>query len=356
MNRPLIALDARLYGRENTGDSTYWTGLIDALGSVDSEFQFLLLSNYPRPSEVPDSLRWEMVAGGNSRWLSLVSLPLAARRAGSKLFHTQYNLSPLAKGGVTTIHDVSFFVGPEWFRHRDRVILQRFIPASARRAKRVITVSETSKSEIVRFLKIPSEKVSVTPLGVSASFHPRDHAHVESVLHKYGVDEPYVLTVGARWPRKNVELAIRAMERLSERFPHKLVVAGRMDLSDFGDSKRVVGTGWVGHDDLPALFSRASLYLCPSRHEGFGLPIVEAFASGVPVLSSCGGSLREVGGEAAMYVDDWEVSSWSAAIERVLDDSSKLNELRAAGLERVKEFSWERTANLTLEAYRKALK
>lgn len=182
--------------------------------------------------------------------------------------------------------------------------------------ERVITVSETSKSEIVRFLKIPSEKVSVTPLGVSASFHPRDHAHVESVLHKYGVDEPYVLTVGARWPRKNVELAIRAMERLSERFPHKLVVAGRMDLSDFGDSKRVVGTGWVGHDDLPALFSRASLYLCPSRHEGFGLPIVEAFASGVPVLSSCGGSLREVGGEAAMYVDDWEVSSWSAAIER----------------------------------------
>src|SRR5438876_631780 len=172
MPRPRIALDATLVGGRNTGDTSYWNGLLSGLAEVASEFDFLLLSDSPQPHEYGERFRWVRLPRVSRKWFSLVTMPLAARRMGAQVFHTQYTLSPFAKKGVATIHDVSFFIGPEWFKPKDRFLLQRFVPPSAKRAAKVITVSEAGKRDLVRYLGIAPEKVAVTYNAAGDIFKP----------------------------------------------------------------------------------------------------------------------------------------------------------------------------------------
>lgn len=355
MMPPLIALDATLVGSEKTGDAVYWTCLIEALTERGSDFGFLLLSNAKQPADVPSlppNFRWVHIPCRPTRWQSLVTLPLKARRLGAVAFHTQYNLSPLARRGITTIHDVSFFVGPEWFRPRDRAILQRFVPSSARRAKKVITVSESSKRDILRYIPIQPSQVAVTPLAAHRRFQPQPEADCREVLGDLRIVEPYLLSVGTQWPRKNFSLAYEAVRMLPQELPHRLVVTGRFDWGDAPQSERVSLTGYLDSARLPAVYSRANLYLCPSHYEGFGIPILEAMACGAPVLTSAGGSLREVAADAAVVMADMTPSAWTAKIVELLGDSSILDDLRRRGFERARQFTWSETARRTLEVYR----
>lgn len=352
---PLIALDATLVGSEKTGDAVYWTCLVEALGKAAPDFDFLLLSNAERPSDVPvlpANFHWVRVRARSMRWLSLVVLPLKARRLGASVFHTQYNLSPLARGGITTIHDVSFFVGPEWFRPRDRVLLQRFVPGSARRARKVITVSESSKRDILRYIEIPEIKVAVTPLAAHERFKPAPVEESRLVLSSLGIEQPYLLSVGTQWPRKNFGLVFEAVRALPPEVAHRLVVTGKFEWGARPSTDRVVQTGYLPAAQLPSLYSRASLYLCSSHYEGFGIPILEAMACGAPVLTSAGGALREVAGDAAVVMEDMNPPAWTARILELIADSSMLEDLRRRGFERARQFSWSDTARRTLEVYR----
>lgn len=353
----VVAIDARLVGGSSTGDTTYWNGLLYGLSRLEPSARVLLFSNAERPSGIPwyDGFEWIRVPSGSSRWWSMVSFPLAARRLGAKVLHTQYNLSPLAgRRGVTTIHDVSFFIGPEWFRPRDLMLLRRFVPLSAARAARVVTVSETSKSEIERFIPAARGKIAVTHLAPSPGIVPMVAEEAcRTVRDALALERPFLLTVGTRWPRKNMSLAIAASDGLPERFPHLLVVTGKAGWgADEEDGRRVVPTGYVDQHLLSALYSSAAMTLVPSRHEGFGLPVVEAFACGCPVLASTGGALPEVAAGAAEIVPSWEPADWTAALEATLDDSSKLDAMRTRGLERARAFDWRETAQRTLEVYR----
>jgi alpha-1,3-rhamnosyl/mannosyltransferase len=277
-------------------------------------------------------------------------MPLAARKLGADAFHTQYTLSPLARNGITTVHDVSFFIGPQWFKPRDLFLIRRTVPASAKRAKAVITVSETSKSDIVRHLGVDPSKVFVTYNAAADFFRPTDPADAK---RKLGIDGPYLLTIGARWPRKNLALAIRAVGLLPAHLPHKLLVIGKEGWGDEGGNSRTVSTGYIPNDQLPALYSGASLYLFPSFYEGFGIPMLEAFACGAPVLASKGGALPEVSGGAAEIMEDWTPEAWAARIEALLSDSSKLAQMVERGVKRAAEFTWEKAARKTLDVYRK---
>jgi glycosyltransferase involved in cell wall biosynthesis len=280
---------------------------------------------------------------------------MAARKAGAAIYHTQYTLSPLARRGVTTIHDVSFFIGPEWFKPKDRMLMQRTVPASARRAKKVITVSETSKADIVRHLAVPANEVAVTYNAAPPWFAPMDRDQAAPALHALGVDGPYMLAIGARWPRKNLSLAIRAAELLPPKLPHKLLVVGKEGWGEEGAGTRTVATGYLANESLPPLYAGADLFVFPSFYEGFGIPMVEAFASGTPVLSSAGGSLPEVSAGAAEIVDSFQIKDWAEAMTRLLGDSSKLSEMRSKGLLRSKDFSWEETAARTLSVYEEVI-
>jgi glycosyltransferase involved in cell wall biosynthesis len=342
---PIIAIDARLAGGDSTGDSSYWSGLLSGLSHLDTNARFLLYSNAERPAGIPncDNFEWITLRSSSSRWFSLVAMPMAARRRNASVLHTQYNLSPLVgRTGVTTIHDVSFFIGPEWFRPRDLIILKRFIPATVRRAKRIITVSSTSKSEIERFLPAARGKTDVTPLACPLHIDP-----VSGQLPP-GVDGRYLLTVGTRWPRKNMQLAIDAAAKAQM----PIVLTGKAAWGPEQMIGDVRTTGYVDSTTLSALYRHAALYLAPSRHEGFGLPLLEAFACGCPVMCSEGGALPEVAGDAAAVMHSWRSSDWADAIRELMKDSSKLDDLRRRGRARLAQFSWDETARLTLEVYK----
>ncbi|MBA3724917.1 MAG: glycosyltransferase family 4 protein [Armatimonadetes bacterium] len=352
MPRTLIAIDGTLVLGESTGDSTYWTGLLSGLAEVESEFEFILLSDWSKPPnlDLPEErFSWLKLPNRGRRWFSHVTMPLAARKLGASAFHTQYTLSPLARSGITTIHDVSFFIGPQWFKPKDRFLLQKSTPISARRAAKVITVSETSKRDIVRFLRVPEDKVAVTYNAAQPHSRPTEPG---PVLKALGIERPYLLTIGARWPRKNITLAIEAAGLLPEPLPHKLVAIGKEGWGAVGGNPRVISTGYLPGELLPAVYSGADLYLFPSHYEGFGIPMLEAFACGTPVLSSKGGALPEVSAGAAEIMSDATPAAWSAKIQELLADSSKLAQMRERGFARAAQFSWKETARRTLEVYR----
>ena len=326
---------------------------MQALATIPHEFQILLFGNHPRPKGVPECFEWFHLNSKSSRWWSLVTFPRAARKAGARAIHTQYSLSPLVgRRGITTIHDVSFFIGPEWFQPRDRFILRSTIPASVRRASRVITVSESSRAEIERFIPAGAGKIAVTPLAAPDWIQKIPSEEAKRQVRSIGIEGPILLTVGTRWPRKNMELAIQAADLLPKAIPHKLVVTGKQGWGTNELGTRGVATGYVSNEMLSCLYSAAQLYVAPSRHEGFGLPLLEAFRCGCPVLCSTGGAFPEVAGDAALIEQSWEPEHWSASIERLLRDASTLDDLRRRGYEREKQFTWQECACRTLEVYR----
>ncbi len=353
MSRLAVAIDARLIGGTSTGDSSYWSGLIHGLSKLDLDLQFLFFSNAPKPALIPDKFNfsWIEVPARSSRWWSYVVFPLLARKIGAGAIHTQYSLSPLAGNrGITTIHDVSFLIGPEWFKSKDRMILTKTVPASARRAKRIIAVSQTCKAEVESY--IPSAKGKVIAIYNGLPPWVQRVENPEPTLRELGIEKPYLLTVGTQWPRKNMKLAIDAAAGI-DRYP--LVVTGKGGWGEQAAGDHVRPVGYVSNDQLCALYSGASLYLAPSRHEGFGIPVIEAFACGCPVLCSTGGALPEVAGDAGVVEPTWEPSHWTETIQSMLADSSKLHDLRQRGFERAKQFDWVESARQTANVYREVL-
>lgn len=353
-----VAIDARSVCQDHTGDSTYWTGLVRALQGTDSAITYLLFSNAPRPQEIPENerFRWIELPAKQNRWWSLIRFPLAAKRAGATVVHTQYNLSPLvSRGGVTTVHDVSFLREPSWFRPQDRLLLQRFVPPSMRRASRVITVSEFSKSEIAHFFPDVAHKVVVTPNACGDQVQPMAKSAARMLVEdKFGISEPFLLAVGTQWPRKNMKLVVEAMCRLPSTIPHKLLLTGKSGWGEEVSGDRIVPTGYVDDITLCALYSAASLYLAPALYEGFGITLLEAFRCGCPVLASPTPAHIEVAGAAAEIAADFTPDVWASAIARLLADSSKLSALSEAGRVREAEFTWAKTAALTEAVYREA--
>lgn len=347
MNRTMLALDARLYRGTSSGDSTYWTGLVDALFGVEHEFDIRLCGWASAPAEAPEAVRraWIKISAPNSRLWSLVFWPRAMRALRPRLVHTQYSL-PFGMPGtkLTTIHDVSFRIQPAWFSTKDRWLLDKGVASAARRANMIITVSETSRNEIVSAYPKARGKVRVA--------YNAGNPRLVNGDRKQG---DYLLTVSTQWPRKNVQLAIDAVGLLPDDLPHRLVLAGKPSAS-LRLNDRVVQAGYTSESELANLYAGADLYLCPSFHEGFGIPMVEAFAAGCPVLSSSGGALPEIGEGSAEFMTTWQPEAWAAKIEALLRDSGKLAAMREAGLRRARDFSWEKCANQHLEIYREALR
>lgn len=351
-----VAIDARLAFGTYTGDSSYWTGLINALAEKDVDANFLFISNRPAPKVIPNTapITWHVLPASSSRWWSYVSFPILARRMGATAIHTQYSLSPLVgKRGITTVHDVSFLLGPQWFKPKDRFLLQKLIPSACRRAAAVITVSETSRKEMTALIPNIAHKLHVTYNACPTTVQPINRSEAKAIVRRdYGIDCPYLLTVGTRWPRKNMKLALEASEKLSDAVPHRLLITGKAGWGEEQIGRRGVALGFVAQENLNALYSAADLYLAPSRHEGFGIPVLEAFRCGCPVMCSTGGALPEVAGNAAWVEPSWEASDWARAIEATLNDSSKIAEFIERGRAREQLFTWADTASKTLEIYR----
>ena len=250
-----------------------------------------------------------------------------------------------------TVHDLSFERDPSVMGRRDRLIFRTVVPRSARRAARVLAVSERTKRDLIELYDIPEERIVVTPNGVDPAFTPNGPK---------ADGEPYALFVGALQPRKDASAAIEALALLGNGALRLVVVGqdkgGRAEAEQAvernGLAGRVEFRGHVPQEELAALYRGAACLVFPSRYEGFGLPVVEAMASGTPVVATTAGALPEVAGGAAILVEERNPVALAGGIERAIADRERLV---AAGLERARHFTWAETARRTLEVYRELL-
>ena len=233
------------------------------------------------------------------------------------------------------------------------------LPKSLRHATHVLTISEASKRDLVRLLDIPDHRITVTPLAADSSFKPViDAAAFTSVRRKFNLPRPFCLAIGTIEPRKNYPFLVDAFA-VAKREDHDLVIVGKRgwDAPALDQRLRQLHLGgrvhvleYVDETELHALLGGATALLFPSRYEGFGLPVLEAMASGTPVIASTASSVPEVGGDAVLYADPNDRDAWQAQISRLLADAAMRADLRQQGLVRAATFTWRRTAQLTMDA------
>lgn len=267
---------------------------------------------------------------------------------------------------AVTVHDIiPLVLRGAYSRRNEDLLLRHSYASSLRSADVVFTDSEHSKADILSHCKMPEARVVVAYPGLDASmFRPGrvDPTDERNILTRYGIDQPYVLHVGHVQPYKNIERLVRAFRQLKQRredLSLQLVLCGTFSprsqdlfqaLQDPTLRKDVVLTGMVSDQDLAVLYRAAACFAMPSLYEGFGLPVLEAMASGIPVMSSNRTSLPEVGGDAVLYFNPQSEEEISEAMERLLCDSALREQLVKSGCERISQFSWEGCARTTLEA------
>ena len=285
------------------------------------------------------------------------------------LFHSPALAVPPAgcRPLVFTLHDVTFLSHAECHTLDNRVASIAATAMAAARAARIVAVSHYSKAQAIEHLGLPDELIEVIHSAPDPGFQRTEDVDLQrDVARRLGITRPYVLAVGTIEPRKNLLGLLDGMRRLpaAQRERLSLVVAGpegwRNDeihdrLRGAQDELSICRVGCVSRDDLNVLYSFAEAFVYPSLSEGFGLPVLEAMACGAPVVTSDCSSLPEVAGDAAILVNPTDTAAIADAIARLVSDEGMRTDLRARGLTRVREFSWERTAAQTLDLYRRVV-
>ncbi|MBN1886773.1 MAG: glycosyltransferase family 4 protein [Thermoflexales bacterium] len=375
----LIAYGLDTPARAGSGIGRYTLELARALAALQDRPEIVLLAAggvAPLAAEI-ESRRVQQVSLPGCRLLPGLAtlgngfIPLLARRWNLDVIHDPTGVTPFLFGAgraqtVVTVHDVFAWSCPGYSSLLDTMIYRYWLPyVLPRRGDGVITISDQSRGDIQRYLHVALDRLRVIPYGVSPHFRPLPHETVHQWLRRRWGLGRYVLFVGTLTLRKNIERALRAFARLNTQFPQLcFVLAGPRSwkqtpiepvAQELGIADRLVLTGPLTDADLPTLYNGAELLIFPSLYEGFGLPPLEAMACGTPVVCSNAASLPEVVGDAAVTVDPYDVEGLAEAMRRVLNDVSLREDLRARGLERARQFTWEKAARETVEVYRKVL-
>ena len=361
-----VAVDAHVVGRRKTGNETYIVNLAEALARRDDVEPTVWVDArvaWPSPTELRRrDLRWF------APYLRVpIELPFKAKRDGAQLLHVQYVAPPIARlPVVTAIHDVSFEDIPGLFPRLTEARLRLTVRMAARRSAAVITISEFTRSRISHHYGLDPEEIVVTPLGVDEFWRPIAPDEAERQLSSLELPKRFVLAVGNLHPRKNIPRLIRAVAaaRAVGVGDLHLVLAGQRawraaDVD--GEIDAVDGRHWVHElgyvtaEALRALYSTAEVVAYPSRYEGFGLPVLEALACGAVVLAADATAIPEVAGDAAILVDPDCDEAVMAGLVSALTDLGIRTRLHRAGPARARGYTWDRCADRTMEAYRRAL-
>ena len=366
----LIGIDAsRATAAQRTGTETYSLHLIRELLALGKGHRFRLYFNQPpAPGLFPDAS--EMRVMPFARLWTHARLSREMRTAAPDLLFVPSHVLPLLhpERCVVTIHDLGFYYYPEAHTLSQNLYLRWSTRYNARIATRVIADSVATRNDLLRYYRVPGERIEVVYPGRDEALGPvRDPEVLQDVRARHGLSEPYLLYVGTLHPRKNLVRLVQAFSAFTKAMaagPAKpkaepqLVLAGqkgwlyeeilnqvrKLDLVD-----RVVFTGYVPDADLPAVLSGAVAFVFPSLYEGFGLPVLEAMACGTPVICSNVSSLPEVAGEAALQVDPLDVEALAEAIHWVISDAGLRATLVERGYEQVQRFSWQRCASQVLQ-------
>lgn len=361
-----IGIDVHSIGSGKGGNETYYRSLIEALPRVDQSNQYFLYhtraGKRPMNGFARRNFATRRIRPASPYFRIPFALPAQIKREPVDVFHAQFIVPPFLKARtVTTIPDIAYEHFPEFFPNYQKAWSKVLIRSSARRADHIITVSEHSKKDIVRTYGIEEEKITVTPEGVSEDFYPRPKARAKEIVRKYGIEGSFILYLGRLQGRKNLTRLVDAYSRIRKAgCEEKLVLAGKPDslfevtivrIRDLRLDEYVLLPGYIPQEDVPWFYSAADVFVYPSLYEGFGLPVLEAMACGLPVITSRGSSLEEIVGSAGLIVDPLDESSLADALLRLLGDSELTRELSLAGLKRSADFSREEMARQTVAVY-----
>ena len=362
-----IGIDISVLNINQAGSATYLSNLLNGLKEIIPDGELKLFSiNHHRDMSIQKTFKTRAETIYRDIIWSHFVLPLKTLRAKIDVLHIPANIMPLFSPcpTVLTILDTTVLQTPQYFTFWHRYYSRVFFPLSARKAKNIITISENSKRDIVKQLRISPEKVIVTYLAASKDFKIVSNQEIERVKKTYNLNA-FILTVGSLEPRKNIPRLLNAYSYLQKNgFPYSLVHVGPQgwlfdeiykEVDRLGLRERVRFLGLVPTHDLVALYNAASLFIYPSLYEGFGLPVLEAMACGCPIITSNISSLPEVVGDAGIMVDPHDVAQITHAIESLCKDKQKHTWYKNKGLERAKQFSWQRCAKETLEIYSRAI-
>ena len=259
---------------------------------------------------------------------------------------------------VVTIHDLAYYM-PQFDAYKlfDTIYMKFMIKSSCKRADAIISVSENTKKDIIEILKIDKNKITPVHEGVDSKFKIiKDKNKLNSIKNKYNLDKEFIFYAGSISPRKNIKRLIKAFESIQKKTDLDLVITGNKlwnnveEMELIKKNPRIKLLGFIPEEDLPTIYNLASIYVYPSLYEGFGLPILEAQASGCPIIASSASSLPEVAGKGgALFIDPYKEKEIAKAILKLDRDKSLRTKLTKYGLENVKNFSWEKAALETLQ-------
>jgi glycosyltransferase involved in cell wall biosynthesis len=372
-----IGINAHLIRHLYSGVECSLYDLVNALVARNRDHQFMLYISrrahaehfaempgiIPRTTAFSDDRRLRRIA-----W-EQCALPVSADRDKLDLLHCPGYIVPLCcrVPMVVTIPDVIALKHPEYCPRGSVLYSGFFLPASAGRARRIITQSECSKKDIIRHCRVKEDAVDVVRLAAHEMFKPvRDEIAVQELRAKYGLPGGVILFVGNLEPKKNIERLIEAFHMLKRKhvIEHTLAIAGHRGISyarlrsrveRLGLGASVKFMGYMPRRELPILYSLADVFVFPSLYEGFGLPPLEAMCCGTPVVASNAASLPEVVGDAAVLVDPYDAGDIANGIFKVITSPGLKSDLVRRGCRRAAEFSWERTADSTLRIYEKCI-
>jgi glycosyltransferase involved in cell wall biosynthesis len=348
------------------GSETLVRGLVSALASIDDVNEYVLcVGPEAAGTFAVNDRRWRIVRSPfESRrravrlTLEQLWLPRIATVTGATLVHSLGYTAPLisSQPRITAIHDMNYKRHPEDLSRLERRVYGALIPGVARTSHRIVALSEAARADILRWTGVrPTKVVAIPP--AARTIWPGSPDEDPARLAAAHVREPFVLSVAASYPHKNLERLVEAFSAIARGTPTGLVIVGLRGRAEpnlarmLAGQSRIQVLGWVDDALLASLYRRALLLAFPSLYEGFGLPILEAMALGTPVLTSDRGAMAEVAGEAALLVDPRRVDSIAAGLEALIDDDARRAEFQALGFQRASQFSWTRTAQLTRELY-----
>lgn len=356
-----VLINAMQAGNQS-GTGRYTEELIQHLLRLDGAPEFTVWW----PAAVP-APAWadqvDLVHQPRGLW-NRIQMERAVHHAASQydVVHYPASIGPLDGGPnvVVTIHDCIFLRHPEWFRWERAQYYRWASCRSARRAARIIADSEATARDVREHMGIPAERVDVVPLGVGEAFSPPMPEACTATRSRYGLPDRYFLYVGTLEPRKNLARLVRAWDAVADQLPEDLVIAGRdgwktaeihAAIGAARHRSRIHRPGFVAQEDLPAVLSGARAFVWPSLYEGFGLPVLEAMACGVPVLTSNTSSLPEVAGSAALLVNPESEGEIASGLRVLSREDERCRALSQAGIRRAAEFSWGACARKTLAVY-----
>jgi len=388
-----IGFDITALSMPKTGIGQYQFNLLNSLFKIDRENQYNLYAFNLRDNSKYSRLDFDIPFGNvrmhaykipqrlitawwlMSRWPRLENITEKC-----DLYQiSEICQQPTSAKTVAFIHDITTILYPQYHLIKNKILYHYRFKGIKKYANAVLTNSENTKRDIIERIGIPSERIFVTQFGVHERFRPigksaitdsdpqsvtgkNERIALQMVLKKFGIEEPYICYLGTIEPRKNLINLLQAFYELKnqEKIPHKLVLIGKdgwfyediyqkiAELNLVGD---VVRTGFVSDEDVPYLLNSAQVFVYPSFYEGFGLPVLEAMACGVPVVTSFGSSLPEVGGDAVKYVNPMSYSDIGAKILEFLQSSDERKRFSQMGIERARHFTWEKCAKETLKIY-----